>query len=146
MKNPKELRKKLRHNQSDPERILWENLRNRKVLGLKFRRQVTILNYTVDFFCHESNLIIEVDGSHHFTNKSVLKDKERDRRLTLEGYTVLRFSSVEIFQYLYYVIKFIEHWHFQNKKVSKPGEYEDFYENRKTRVSKNSNSWRGSLW
>jgi len=48
-----------------PERVLWQVLRNRKLLGLKFRRQFSIGPYIVDFACVEKHLVIEIDGDSH---------------------------------------------------------------------------------
>ncbi len=54
-----------RRNQTDAERVMWNALRNRQVLNLKFRRQHPIGNYITDFCCIEKGLIIELDGSQH---------------------------------------------------------------------------------
>jgi len=56
----------LRKNQTDAERLLWQKLRNRKLLNVKFRRQFPIEPYIADFVCLELKLIIELDGSQHF--------------------------------------------------------------------------------
>jgi very-short-patch-repair endonuclease len=57
----------LRANQTDAERILWLRLRDRRLDGLKFKRQVPIDRYVVDFFCADAHLIIEIDGGQHAT-------------------------------------------------------------------------------
>jgi very-short-patch-repair endonuclease len=60
------------------ETILWRNLRDRRCEGAKFRRQVPIGNFIVDFVCFERRLIIEVDGPSHDDAKQQAKDRERD--------------------------------------------------------------------
>lgn len=57
--------RELRQTSPDAERILWDRLRNRKLVGFKFRRQAPILNYFADFFCIEARLIVELDGGQH---------------------------------------------------------------------------------
>src|SRR5438034_2400561 len=59
--------RRLRKNQTDAERILWLRLRDRRLNGLKFRRQVPIGRYVVDFFCADAHLVVEVDGGQHAT-------------------------------------------------------------------------------
>lgn len=55
----------LRKNMTTAEKILWEKLRNRQVLGYRFRRQHPIHDVVVDFFCYEAMLVVEVDGDVH---------------------------------------------------------------------------------
>ncbi|MGH8397236.1 MAG: endonuclease domain-containing protein, partial [Gammaproteobacteria bacterium] len=57
--------KTLRIHQTDAERLLWKHLRNRQCAGYKFRRQVPLGSYIVDFVCFEADLVIEVDGGKH---------------------------------------------------------------------------------
>jgi len=59
------IRKKLRNNMVSTEIILWSRLKNRQLKGLKFRRQYSIGNYIVDFYCPEHRLAIELDGMTH---------------------------------------------------------------------------------
>ena len=84
----------LRRSSTSAERALWELLRNRRFLGLKFRRQHLIGPYTVDFFCDEVGLVIEADGARHFPRP--MRDIRRDRWIESLGLTVLRFSNREI--------------------------------------------------
>jgi len=67
--------KLLRQNMTDAEHCLWECLRNRRLPKLKFRRQVVIGNYIVDFLCREKKLIIGLDGGHHIQRPLQTKDK-----------------------------------------------------------------------
>src|ERR1051326_216543 len=84
--------RRLRRNQTDAERILWLRLRDRRLNGLKFRRQVPIDRYVVDFFCADAHLIIELDGGQHAT----ADETNRTRALEAMGYLVLRFWNNEV--------------------------------------------------
>jgi very-short-patch-repair endonuclease len=75
--------------------ILWEHLRNRKFLGLKFRRQCPIYNYVVDFFCYELKLAIEVDGRYHLEERQIQEDIERTKCLNSFGISVFRLNNEE---------------------------------------------------
>jgi very-short-patch-repair endonuclease len=83
----------LRVNQTDAETVLWNRIRNRQIDGYKFVRQVPIFRYICDFVCREQRVIVEVDGGQH--NESAA-DAIRDRRLTEEGYRVLRFWDNDV--------------------------------------------------
>ena len=84
----------LRKNQTDAERVLWQRLRNRQLLGVKFRRQMPIGDYVADFASVEIKLIIEVDGSQHFDNQTA--DACRTGFLQREGYKVVRFWNNDV--------------------------------------------------
>ncbi|HYD68632.1 endonuclease domain-containing protein [Azospirillum sp.] len=84
--------RQLRQSATNSERLLWGALRDRRLNGLKFRRQQQIGRYVVDFVCHERRLIIEVDGGQH----SVAGDAERTAFLQAQGYRVLRFWNPEV--------------------------------------------------
>lgn len=85
----------LRVNQTDAERILWRHLRNRQLLGWKFRRQRPTGSYVADFVCLEAKLIIEVDGSQHMDNRD---DVIRTTDLKSRGYRVMRFWNNEVLE------------------------------------------------
>ena len=85
----------LRKNSTDAERHLWYNLRANR-LGVKFKRQVPIGTYIVDFVCLEKRLIIELDGSQHMDNQ--IYDMTRTDWLTAHGFKVLRFWNHDVFQ------------------------------------------------
>src|SRR6266700_976406 len=84
--------RRLRKNQTDAERILWLRLRDRRLNGLKFRRQVPIGRYVVDFFCADAHLIVEVDGGQHAT----ADETNRTRTLEAMGFLVLRFWNNDV--------------------------------------------------
>lgn len=75
---------------------LWYYLRAGRMMGYKFKRQVPIGLYIVDFSCHEKRLIIELDGSGHAESQQRLKDITRDEFLRSQKYTVLRFSNNDL--------------------------------------------------
>jgi very-short-patch-repair endonuclease len=88
--------KRLRRNQTDAERVLWFRLRDRRLRGLKFKRQVPIDRYVVDFCCADAHLIIEPDGGQHATRIS--EDANRTEILGAMGYLVLRFWNNDVMQ------------------------------------------------
>ena len=80
--------RQLRTQQTDSERKLWFLLRDRRLNGAKFRRQVPIGNYIVDFVCQEAKLIVELDGGQHADQAAY--DAMRTNWLAEVGYRVLR--------------------------------------------------------
>jgi very-short-patch-repair endonuclease len=89
----KTLARQLRKNQTGAEEILWRLLRNRRLLGFKFRRQHQFGEYIADFYCHEANLVIECDGAAHEPNERWHHDQERDAYMISQGVNVLRFTN-----------------------------------------------------
>ncbi len=83
----------MRSNQTDAEAVLWNELRSRRLMGMKFRRQVPIDCYIVDFICAEHRLIVEVDGSQHAESEY---DQKRDAKLKAMGFIVLRFWNDDV--------------------------------------------------
>lgn len=94
----RQYRKALRNNLTPAEAKLWSMLKNGNLLNRKFRRQHSIEDYIVDFYCPTERLIIELDGQVHFDTEQIALDAERDRRLTDMGYTVLRFENKRVFE------------------------------------------------
>jgi very-short-patch-repair endonuclease len=90
--------KAMRREPTEAEAILWKALRARDFLGLKFRRQVAFGPFIADFYCAESKLIIEADGSQHADN--VEYDSKRTEFFTSQGIRVMRFWNNEIIQNL----------------------------------------------
>lgn len=88
--------KKLRRQSTPTEIKLWAQLRSRRFLGLKFRRQSPLGSYIVDFVCIEKKLIIEIDGGQHNENNQRDYDQRRTAFLNGLGYTVIRFWNNEI--------------------------------------------------
>jgi very-short-patch-repair endonuclease len=94
-KTQKPLRQRLRNNPTEPERLLWNRLKGAQ-LGVKFRRQMGIENYIVDFYCPERHLVIELDGDSHFTEEGKANDAERDAFLHANKIQVLRFTNAQV--------------------------------------------------
>jgi len=82
------------------EKTLWNELKNRKLMGLKFRRQHPIHIYIADFFCHEKKLIIEVDGGIHEETERKENDLNRSAELDRLGISVIRFSNDQVLNHL----------------------------------------------
>ncbi len=87
--------RKLRHNQTEAEKLLWSKLRNNQ-LGYKFRRQYPIDPYVADFVCFEERLIVELDGGQHTPEK----DAKRTAYLEEKGYKILRIWNNDLFENL----------------------------------------------
>jgi len=87
------LARELRKNSTLAEIILWKAIKQR-ALGVQFHRQVPILNFIVDFYCHELKLVIEIDGNSH----EQLYTEDLERQKAIEKYRVefIRFSDAEI--------------------------------------------------
>ncbi len=84
-----------RSRMTDAERKLWWKLRAKR-LGVHFRRQVPQGRYYCDFACISAKLVVEADGGQHYTEKGEARDTKRDEFLSARGFTVLRFSDVDI--------------------------------------------------
>jgi very-short-patch-repair endonuclease len=87
------------------EGMLWRKLRNRKLKGFKFRRQHPVNQFIADFYCHECNLIIELDGEYHNIENQKQYDAGRTYELLGIGITVLRFTNNEVLKELDSVIE-----------------------------------------
>lgn len=94
---PPELHRKrardMRADATRPEDILWQMLKDRRLEGFKFRRQVPLKGYILDFVCFEARLIIEVDGWQHVESWT---DAVRDATFRGEGFRILRFWNDEV--------------------------------------------------
>ena len=87
--------RELRSDPTDAERALWRSLRQRRFAGHKFRRQVPLGDYIVDFACLDARLIVEVDGAHHLDQQRE-QDSARDAWLREQGFCVLRFWNSQV--------------------------------------------------
>ena len=95
----------LRKNSTKAESLLWSRIRSRQMEGIKFRRQQPIENYIVDFVSFEKRIIIELDGGQHAEQQK--KDKLRDKRLTEDGYKVLRFWNNDVLENINAILEII---------------------------------------
>ena len=89
--------RQLRNKMTGAEEVLWIHLR-KGMNGYKFRRQHPLGPYIADFFCHKVKLIIEIDGSIHNNDDTRNNDITRQNELEKMGYTVIRFSNVEVYK------------------------------------------------
>lgn len=84
----------LRRNQTEAETRLWHHLRDRRLAGCKFRRQVPLGPYFADFACVEKRLIVELDGGQHA--EQLARDAQRSAFLQQQGFIVLRFWNDQV--------------------------------------------------
>jgi very-short-patch-repair endonuclease len=90
--------RRLRHQQTRAESLLWSVLRDRRLDGFKFRRQVLIANYIVDFLCSRAKLIVEVDGATHSSPEEQAYDRQRELILSRLGYRILRVGNDDVYK------------------------------------------------
>jgi very-short-patch-repair endonuclease len=105
-KSPKTLKRarKLRQTGSEAEKRLWGYLRDRRLSGFKFRRQVPVPPYIVDFLCVSHSLVVEVDGSTHGDAHDVHYDERRTAFLACKGLCVHRVLNHDVFTALHDVL------------------------------------------
>ena len=96
----KQLARKHRNNSTKSEIILWGELKGKFVGKYDFHRQKPLDNFIADFFCHELKLVIELDGSSHWLEETIQKDKVKELTLNKLGLNVLRFQDEEIVEHL----------------------------------------------
>jgi very-short-patch-repair endonuclease len=92
----KDRRRALRHNLSKAEAIMWKRLSRRQMHGCKFRRQHSVDQYVLDFYCPELKLAIEIDGDSHFVPDADISDKERQKYIETFGIRFLRFTNTDV--------------------------------------------------
>jgi very-short-patch-repair endonuclease len=114
------LARKLRQNMTLSEVLLWNELKQKKMLGYDFDRQRPIDEYIVDFYCKELFLAIEVDGDSHDTDEAQHKDQIRQKRLESLGVSFLRFENLEVKRNMNNVLKEIESWIENNQPTPNP--------------------------
>jgi very-short-patch-repair endonuclease len=91
---PRQFARSLRRTPTSAEDVLWQALRGRRFQNLKFKRQVPLLNYTVDFLCFERKLIIELDGKQH--EWFSVYDAKRTEEIESHGFVVIRFTNDDV--------------------------------------------------
>jgi very-short-patch-repair endonuclease len=85
----------MRREPTDAERAVWQQLRDRRLGGFKFRRQTPVSGYVVDFYCEAASLAVELDGDQHADPDAVQYDQRRSTRLAELRIRVLRFPNYE---------------------------------------------------
>ena len=110
--NPKlkPLAKALRKNMTFAEVLLWNELKQKKMLGYDFDRQRPINNYIVDFYCKDLMLAIEIDGISHDFEESIINDEKRQKVLEKLGVRFLRFDDREVRNDMSNVLRTIVYW------------------------------------
>jgi very-short-patch-repair endonuclease len=110
--NPKlkDLARKLRNESTLGEILLWKELKSKQYFEYDFHRQKPLLNYIVDFYCSELNLVIEIDGHYHNHEEKVEADQLRDQELAKYKLTVIRFSETEVRKDIVNVLRTIERY------------------------------------
>jgi very-short-patch-repair endonuclease len=96
-----------------PEVLLWKNIKNR-ALGVEFHRQIPVDDYIVDFYCHELQMVIEIDGTSQYYNCE--KDRRKQERLESLGVKVIRIDDLDIKKFINDVIRTLELIVFQRKR------------------------------
>jgi very-short-patch-repair endonuclease len=116
--NPKlkPLAKALRKNMTFSEVLLWNELKQKKMLGHDFDRQRPIDNYIVDFYCKDLMLAIEIDGISHDVEEIIENDEKRQKRLEEMGVNFLRFDDREVRKSMDNVLRTIEYWILEHDK------------------------------
>ncbi|NNE99666.1 MAG: DUF559 domain-containing protein [Pyrinomonadaceae bacterium] len=104
----KTFRTELRNNLTPAEAKLWTVISRKRLDGRKFRRQHSVANFILDFYCPAERLCIELDGQTHFRGLKRLRDLERGLFLDNFGIRVIRFENKIVFQDLPWVISVIK--------------------------------------
>ncbi|MEE9258058.1 MAG: endonuclease domain-containing protein [Nitrospinaceae bacterium] len=101
-------REYLRKNMPKAELLLWTKLKGKQLKGYKFRRQYSVNQYIIDFYCPKAKLAIEIDGDSHLDKKTVYYDQKKQASIEAFGIKFLRFNNLEIFESLDGVINEIQ--------------------------------------
>jgi len=107
-KELKQFRKDLRNNGTPAEATLWKYLQRKQLEGRKFRRQHSIGNYILDFYCPSEKLCVELDGSQHYEEERLKYDEERTAYLNSLDTKVIRFENEMVFEDLEGVLESIK--------------------------------------
>ena len=95
----------LRKDQTIPEEILWQHLRNKKMRGIKFKRQFSVGIFVLDFYAPSIQLVIEVDGPIHLKKENQEYDEDREKGLKALGLKIIRFSNHDVENNIHEVLK-----------------------------------------
>ena len=95
----------LRNNPTEAEKLLWVELKKEPFKKYHFRRQHPIHLFIADFYCHQLNLIIEIDGNYHDSQGQQTRDQSRTDLLEFQGMTLIRYGNTEVIKNMDYVLK-----------------------------------------
>ena len=104
----KAYRRKLRNALTPAEAMLWGLLKSKQLEGRRFRRQHSIGNYILDFYCTQEKLCIELDGAHHYTPEGMEYDTKRTAYLNSVNINVIRFENSVVFDHSEQVLEEIK--------------------------------------
>ena len=101
-------RRRLRQKSTEAEKLLWQKLKGRKFLGLKFRRQYSVAQFVLDFYCPEKKTAIELDGKIH--DKKDIKNHDENRDGYIEGFKIkiIRIKNDKIIDDIDSVLEYIK--------------------------------------
>ena len=108
--NLKLLSRKLRTTSTIGEILLWKQLRAKSMMGYQFNRQKPLGNFIVDFYCKKLNLVIEIDGKYHGSEKQYLDDIRRQNELEELKINFLRFMEMDVRKDMLGVLRVIENY------------------------------------
>lgn len=114
----KEFARQLRNNSTKSEIKLWKILKGKTMYGYDFHRQKPLLDFIVDFYCHELELVIELDGYSHQFEEVIKKDAVKQAALENLGLTVLRFQDGEVMNDINNVLRAIENYVLEFEKTT----------------------------
>ena len=104
----KQFARKLRNDSTLGEVLLWNELKDKQMYGYDFHRQKPLLNYIVDLYCYELDLVIEIDGRYHSYEEVDSADVIRDEELAAYDLVVLRFTERDVRKDMVNVLRTIE--------------------------------------
>ena len=98
----------LRNNMTESEQLLWQQLRNKKMVGFRFKAQHPIANYIADFYCHRLKLVVEVDGVNHLNAEQKAYDTGRSLEMERFEIKVIRFTNDDVKTNINWMVSEIE--------------------------------------
>ena len=107
-KELKTLRRRLRNDPTPAESALWKHLKGNRLDDTHWRRQFSVANYILDFYCPAIKLCIELDGHEHYTMQGDTADYDRTDFLNSKGIKVIRFENREIWENIERVLEYIK--------------------------------------
>ncbi len=116
------LARKLRNDSTLGEILLWQEIKNKQLMGFDFHRQKPLLKYIVDFYCTELNLVIEIDGYSHEDEAQQVYDLNREAELKRHNLEIIRFTEQEVRKDMENVLRtllaYIENYQAQNGELN----------------------------
>lgn len=95
-KSKREIAKEFRKQPTSSEWKLWQIIKEKHILGYKFRRQYVVAGFIIDFYCPSLRLGIEVDGAIHYVKKNIERDLKREQIIKKYRINIIRITNQEI--------------------------------------------------